>query len=176
MTTNNMSNIPHQLEPNSFCNNIQILSDCINEGIQREPNHNTAEQYIYLGKSSGIYFYIHSVKNENFLPSISRGIYDVMKKEHMLLDVHEIIVIYEFYPNGINKALVLQHINNTATHLSCDNLCSFFTTITNAPRDETYLIIYDYDNKRYFSYEIESAPATELEALDDLSIEYAIIC
>jgi hypothetical protein len=94
----------------------------------------------------------------------------------MIVEPDKNIIVYEFYPNGEQKAIIIQHSNSTSRKiLSSDNLKDFFSKITNAERRDMFLIEYDYDKKCYFTYELDSPPPPmNSMTIDRLSLEYVM--
>ena len=117
-----------------------------------------SELYIYLGKQLDAYFFIHTIHDSNFNNEISYQIYNVMINEQMILNLNEIVIIYEFDPyNNICNVIRIQHLLNPY-HIQIykNNLEKNFLNLITAKRDDIFIIKYDYINKCYLSYEINN--------------------
>ncbi len=162
--------------PIDFCDNIAVLSEELNKKITGDPDHDSSEQYVYLGMMNDTYFYIHTVHNTEFKEPISHQIYNVMIDETMITEPKSNVIIYEFYPDGTQKAIIIQHASNSIKKVfSSDNLREFFNTLIAADRRDMFVIVYDYDKKCYFTYEIDSPPPPiNLDPIRSLSLDYVV--
>lgn len=140
---------------NNFCNNIKSYSRHINKKMYDNLESKTAEQYIYLGLLDNTFYFIHKVNSDSFSEIISYYIYDIMICNKMINLNYNDVVIFEFDKHR-QKIIIIQHdTNNMKKIYTYENLSNTYRQLIESTRDNIYVILYNYKNLDYFSFEIE---------------------
>lgn len=125
-----------------------------------------SEQYIYLGKLLNTYFFIHSISYSKFTQTISNVLYDALASNQYIEDSNENVVIYELNEKTNQMTITaIQHVlKDEHVRFVLKNLSETFLRLIKAPRDDLFVVEYNYESKCYKIFELPKIPQ-EIEIL-----------
>lgn len=120
-----------------------------------QPADEPIETYIFLGTQQNTHFFLHITQMEQYTMSISSQIYNVLIRDTFITDPKTNVIIFSF--NKSKEIIIIQHADNpNKAKFGKKNLEEFFCVLMAAPRNNSYVIIYNYDDKLYKTYCLES--------------------
>ena len=132
------------------------------------------ELYMYLGNQLNTFFFMHTITNKlDYNINISGQLYGMLIQEKMIVDCEENVIIYDFNPfeREYLEIIIIQHGNKKKyLQFDTDSISTFLNVLLHAPRDELYVITYDYKKKVYLSYLIEQKKVTDKIPPGDIQI------
>jgi hypothetical protein len=125
-----------------------------------------SEQYIYLGKLLNTYFFIHSICDSKFTQTISNILYDALAINQYIEDSNENVIIYELNDktNQITITTIQHILKDEYSYFVLKNLSETFLKLIKAPRNDLFVVEYNYESKCYKIFELPKIPK-EIEIL-----------